>query len=1073
MLKGYLLIVISILAFQIVGAQSIISGVEIEDNINSDVLEEKFRHYQIFRIDIRKEDINVSSKKPFVDLQLGSQTYHMNLYNDNLTVSYDVQNKPHLLGGSLRSGGAISLTINDNFIFGCFKSGNAKTFIEPLKQFVSDADSNLFLVYDVSDVIVDSNHKCGVDDIEARTNTDVIQKMMTTECKIVDYAIASTFNMVAATGSVTNLTNYTLAVLNGVQSNYRSEFNKNLEYDVVANYIPASASQNPLQPLTGSTYGSDLLDNFTAWAGTGGSANGSSGGFGIDFDMAGLWTATNIRTDPPFNDFGLVGLAWRPGWHHLLEYNSSIPEAVALAAHEIGHNWDLIHDGNGTFFIMAPSVTLTDNWSSLSESRFNARLSSVFTNHLTNCTATPEANFFHNIATCTNTATEFEDQSKWGATRTWEFTNGTPGISTDAKPEITYAATALNYVKITSSNTGGNSDDFEGYVDVQAPPPAICTPSGSGGTSGIQGVTLSTISTGSSATGIYEDYSCTVIGHIETSTLYNFRVRVNNVTRMRFFADYNNDGDFSDSGESIIYYNNLPSGNYNLVGSFTTPSSIVTGELIRFRIISSTSNISSNGCHVPSSGEVEDYSFYIEEPQILGCTDPSASNYDPNATVDDGTCTFGTVTWYRDFDGDTYGDDNTSQQAASQPPGYVLDNTDCDDNNANRFPGNPEVCDGIDNDCDDVVDEGVLITYYRDMDGDGFGDSGNTTQDCSLPSGYVTNNTDCDDNDADEFPGQTWYKDFDGDNYSDGASVVACLRPNFYFIAEELIATSGDCDDNNNNAFPGNPEVCDGVDNDCDMSVDEGVLNMYYKDHDGDTYGDPNVFTQACSAPQGYVENDDDCDDDNANAFPGNPEVCDGVDNNCNNSIDEGVMNTFYRDLDGDGFGDNGVTEMACTPPTGFVADNTDCDDMDADEFPGQIWYRDFDGDGYSNGTTREQCNKPNNFFVASDLIQTFGDCADSDPDRNPGETDICNDGIDNDCNGFTDELCGPCDGNNVSVSTISKDEYRANNKVISDAVLQNNETLLFTGANSIELNAGFEIKAGAVFLGIIAPCDN
>jgi hypothetical protein len=75
------------------------------------------------------------------------------------------------------------------------------------------------------------------------------------------------------------------------------------------------------------------------------------------------------------------------------------------------------------------------------------------------------------------------------------------------------------------------------------------------------------------------------------------------------------------------------------------------------------------------------------------------------------------------------------------------------------------------------------------------------------------------------------------------------------------VSNDGDCDDTDGNVYPGATEVCNGVDDNCDGNVDEGVLQTFYLDSDGDTYGDAGTSTQACSAPSGYVSNDGDCDD--------------------------------------------------------------------------------------------------------------------------------------------------------------------------------------------------------------------
>ena len=130
---------------------------------------------------------------------------------------------------------------------------------------------------------------------------------------------------------------------------------------------------------------------------------------------------------------------------------------------------------------------------------------------------------------------------------------------------------------------------------------------------------------------------------------------------------------------------------------------------------------------------------------LPGCGGDSSNGDQPNSTD---------TTYYRDADGDGYGDPASSQAATSQPAGYVTDGTDCDDASAATNPGATEIADGIDNNCNGQVDEG-FTTYYRDADGDGYGDPNVSQTTASQPTGFVTNNTDCDDTNVAINPGAT------------------------------------------------------------------------------------------------------------------------------------------------------------------------------------------------------------------------------------------------------------------------------------------------------------------------------
>jgi hypothetical protein len=326
--------------------------------------------------------------------------------------------------------------------------------------------------------------------------------------------------------------------------------------------------------------------------------------------------------------------------------------------------------------------------------------------------------------------------------------------------------------------------------------------------------------------------------------------------------------------------------------------------------------------------------------------------------------------YYPDLDGDTYGDANTQTLLCQTIPGYVTNNLDCNDNNAGVNPntlwyidadadgfGNSSltqtgctqplgyVANNTDcNDNDPLVNQ--LSTWYQDADLDGFGNPAVTLSNCGQPVGYVANNTDCNDNNPTANQVSIWYADVDGDSFGNPAvSQSNCGQPLGY------VANSIDCNDNSASMNPSLIEIFDGLDNNCNGITDEGFAPLtFYLDADGDGIGGSSSVLNIVSPGPNYVLVTGDCNDANANMYPGNTEICDNLDNNCSGAIDENlIFLNYYQDLDGDNFGNLNQVINACSLPVGYVLDSTDCNDANNLIYPGAL---EIEGNGID-----EDCN--------------------------------------------------------------------------------------------------------------------
>lgn len=217
-----------------------------------------------------------------------------------------------------------------------------------------------------------------------------------------------------------------------------------------------------------------------------------------------------------------------------------------------------------------------------------------------------------------------------------------------------------------------------------------------------------------------------------------------------------------------------------------------------------------NGQEFCAPGNPSANAFGCVLPNADPCVNPCTCN-EPSGSCEGGGCAG------VDIDGDGHFSIGTGGD-------------DCDDNDSNRFPGNPEVCDsGHDEDCD------TSTFGQRDDDNDG------------------------------------WHADF-------------CCNE---LIAGGIFFCGTDCNDALATINRTSPEVCNGLDDNCNSETDEGLPPVYV-DADLDSWGDPAALQPFCSLAAGFSSRSGDCDENLWSINPNAPEICNGLDDNCNGIVDEG-----------------------------------------------------------------------------------------------------------------------------------------------------------------------------------------
>ncbi|MSQ81337.1 MAG: hypothetical protein EXR77_00210 [Myxococcales bacterium] len=385
---------------------------------------------------------------------------------------------------------------------------------------------------------------------------------------------------------------------------------------------------------------------------------------------------------------------------------------------------------------------------------------------------------------------------------------------------------------------------------------------------------------------------------------------------------------------------------------------------------------------VKKAGDCDDL-----DPQANPAAIESCNGIDDNCNGKaDEVGAIGCILLYADADNDSFGD--VSESACKCKPDAVHSvavGGDCNDSKPQINPKGKEVCDSLDNNCNGVIDEanaGGCTTYFADLDGDGAGDGGQKACICAKAAPYTA---------------------LKGD----------------------------DCNDKKDAINPKAIEKCNGEDDNCDGAIDEEgaqLCNDYLYDEDGDGFGLSGKAKCLCKPgkPYGALKGGD-CNDTSPVIFPGALELCNGIDDNCNNVIDDlsaqGCVN-FYVDNDKDGYGDSKqIPKCLCKSETVYTTpQGGDCNDLDAKTYPTakelcdgvdtncngiiddsgasgcKAFFLDADSDGFGMASQSQcLCNATGQYSTTQ-----AGDCNDGAAAIKPTAIETCN-GIDDNCNGTTD----------------------------------------------------------------------
>ncbi|GJM33833.1 MAG: hypothetical protein DHS20C18_28340 [Saprospiraceae bacterium] len=351
---------------------------------NTAVLNQQFTNYEIFELNAAALDTYVRDQPQSMDLnlrlgtsinweleltpvQMLSPDYRLRIATPSGIIEQTGQDEVLTFKGKIRGvdNSQVRITVNGNFIYGYVREGQHFQFIEPSDRFNSSAAANHYLVYNAMDVVPVEGISCGVTEMHENHiepgHTD--EGGSRVNDVYTELAIASDYLMYLMYGTVGDVTNHNVGVMNNVAGDYDGAvFNNDVNFVIVEQFVSTCAT---CDPWTDDTAAGTLLASFADW--------GSGGGFNASHDLGQLWTDRDLNGSTV--GIAYVGAVCNANFKYqvLQDYTANATSLRVLTSHETGHNFGATHnyaigspcDPPGrTVLIMDPTVSNATNWSS-------------------------------------------------------------------------------------------------------------------------------------------------------------------------------------------------------------------------------------------------------------------------------------------------------------------------------------------------------------------------------------------------------------------------------------------------------------------------------------------------------------------------------------------------------------------------------------------------------------------------------------------------------------------------------------------------------------------------------------